>query len=280
MLALFDVHNPSSHVKTVFSGEGRNPVPIAPGRTAAVELSPETAKRFAARTGLVFTARHHRVAEPLFVPQTYVPRPAPVLPPLMMLYPAPAVSRVAVVVGGADCVLAEYAKVERLCEEACINFTTLVINDMIAEFQDRIDHAVTLHPDVRLNVWLEERQKNCLPPPANVWAHRETDVGVNMVTRVCPEWGKGSSGLLAVKIALRELSCDRIILCGVPMTMEGGHFKRKQPWKAVTNNFRAEWQARHSELAPYVRSWSGWTAELFGVPTLDFIKFQQEGMVK
>jgi hypothetical protein len=253
--ATFDVHNPSSQVKMVFSGERRVPVTIAPGCAAIVEMLPETATRFAERTGLVFTMRR-------------VPTPAL------------AESRVAVIVGGADCVLAEYVKAEKLCIEAGINFTTLVINDMIAEFQDRIDHAVTLHPDVRLNVWLEERQKNCLPPPANVWAYREADVGVNMVTRVCPEWGKGSSGLLAVKIALRELSCDRVILCGVPMTMEGGHFKRKQPWKAVTNNFRAEWQARHSELAPYVRSWSGWTAELFGVPTWDFVKFQQEGMVK
>ena len=272
MLALFDVHNPSSHVKTVFSGEGRNPVPIAPGRTAAVELSPETAKRFAARTGLVFTARHHRVAQPMFVSRVYAPQPV-LVPPPRLPAPVAVASKVAVIVGGADCVLAEYVEAERLCAEAGVDFTTLVINDMIAEFQDHVDHAVTLHPDARLNQWLDERQKNCLPAPANVWAHRKADIGVNMVTRVCPEWGKGSSGLLAVKIALQELGCDRIILCGVPMTMEGGHFKRKQPWKAVTNNFRAEWQARQSELAPYVRSWSGWTAELFGVPTLDFVKF-------
>ena len=251
--ATFDVRNLSQRPKTVFSGERRVPVTVAPGCAAVVELMPETARRFAERTGLAFTVRR---------------------------VPAPEVtkSRVAVVVGGADCVLAEYVRAEKLCEEAGIGFVTLVINDMIAEFQDRIDHAVTVHPDAKLPLWLDERQRNCLPAPANVWAHRAG----NRVTRVCPQWGSGasgSSGLLAVKIALLELGCDRVILCGVPMTAEANHYKRLKRWDAV-DNFRTEWQARQSELALYVRSWSGWTAELFGMPTLDFVKFQQEGMVK
>ena len=186
-------------------------------------------------------------------------------------------SGVAIVVGGSSSVKEEYATARHLCAGARIGYQALVVNDMIPEFEDYIDHAVTLHP-VKLKRdpphWLRSRAERGLPPPGDVWCHRDDHKDV--VTRVVKDHWSGSSGLFAVKIALYELGCDRVILCGVPMTEAGKHFNSERPWKACPM-FARYWNAHIAELGPYVRSFSGWTREILGPVTLDFLLQHRNG---
>jgi predicted SAM-dependent methyltransferase len=163
--------------------------------------------------------------------------------------------RVALVVGGSERVKEELAEAEALC--AGCEVTRFVINDMIP-FAAGPCIAVSLHP-TKLADWLRRREANGHPAPSQVWAHRS---GPN-VTHHVEDWA-GSSGLFSVKIA-RKLGFERIILCGVPMEPSAKHVVRAQPWPAAVT-FRRGWEKYKGEIAPFVRSMSGWTAEMFGRP--------------
>jgi hypothetical protein len=89
------------------------------------------------------------------------------------------------------------------------------------------------------------------------------------VTNRLQDWG-GSVGMFGYQVA-RFHGHEHVILCGVPMTTDN-HFVRKVRWSAQPAFARA-WENHKKEMAPYVRSMSGgWTEELFGVPTQDWIK--------
>jgi hypothetical protein len=170
-----------------------------------------------------------------------------------------------VVVGGGQFVRKEYDQAKATCERLGIDHVAFVVNDMIPLFAGRC-HAVTLHFD-KLLMWLTERRANGFPPPVEVWCQRDK-INRPFVTRVADEF-RGSSGMLALYSAL-AWGCDRILLCGVPMN-EALHFKRGKPWAEV-KDYQDAWRAHRDELAPRVRSYSGWTMELFGRPTDEFIR--------
>lgn len=170
---------------------------------------------------------------------------------------------VALVVGGGGNVFAEYEIACAMCNAAGLSSTNFVANDMIELFPDIIDNAITLHPD-KLRHWIPARSKSGFPALTEIWAHRDFE----NVTRHTRDYG-GSSGLFGVKVA-RESGFTKIILCGVPMTVEADHVKRKEPWNAA-HGFRRAWGRQRADLAPFVRSMSGWTAELFGAPAPEWL---------
>jgi hypothetical protein len=176
-------------------------------------------------------------------------------------------SEIALIVGGSADVRGEFdqacALFRALARDRTVRVTVFGVNDMIAVL-DGIDHAVTLHP-LKLDVWLAGRAAAGLAPPAEVWSDRRH----RLVTRVSTDW-KGSSGLLATKIA-RELGFAKIVLAGVPMRALDGHFLRRRRWDACSAFLRG-WLAHRGELAPFVRSLSGWTAEQFGAPDAAWLR--------
>jgi hypothetical protein len=143
------------------------------------------------------------------------------------------------------------------------------MNDQIKTFPHR-GIACTLHPD-KLNghfSWLPTRRKAGLPEPDEVWSHRKhTSVTHDTASA---EW-KGSSGLFAVQVARLQKGHRKIIACGVPMTVEGGHFWRRQKWQSAIA-FRQGWMTSKKDIQPYFRSMSGWTAEQFGRPTEEWLR--------
>lgn len=181
--------------------------------------------------------------------------------------------KVAVVVGGAATVWDE-VEATRALIGAGANFSEtppevawLVINSAIPLFSDHCS-AISLHP-AKLKDWLAEREANGHPAPGQVWAHVK-HMAYPSVTHIRDDW-RGSSGLFAVAVA-RQLGFDRIILCGVPMTVNGGHIQRgKAPWSAREQFIKA-WGLHREEIRPFVRSWSGWTAETFGSPDVMFLR--------
>jgi hypothetical protein len=171
---------------------------------------------------------------------------------------------VALVVGGGGDPLSEYEAAKALCDSVQKSICNIVCNDMIALFPHAVDHAVTLHPD-KLYGWIQLREKFGNPMPLRrVWAHR----GGPGVTDSTRDW-QGSSGLFMTKIAL-ETGYTKIILCGVPMTVEAHHIVRHQPWNAAPGFMRG-WDRRLAQVRPYARSMSGWTLEKLGEPTLEWL---------
>jgi hypothetical protein len=184
---------------------------------------------------------------------------------------------VAIVVGGSEQVMDDLDAARMMCHAAGLPVTLYAVNDAIAVLGDPIV-AVTLHPaklrdvNVRTMVhrgWLSQREEKGYPPPVEVWSIQHSHAAG--VTKVTEDWG-GSGGLYAVKVA-RQCGHDRIVLAGVPMTVEAKHFVRKAVWNAC-HAFRRGWTAHKKDIAPFVRSMSGWTAAEFGMPTEEFLQGQ------
>jgi SAM-dependent methyltransferase len=182
--------------------------------------------------------------------------------------------KIAVVIGGSESVWDDFWSANDFCAQNGLEPEYFATNDMIAQFHKPIT-AVTLHPD-KLSVWLPARQNNGFPFPEQVWCHDGGDRKQRpnpRVTHRLRDWG-GSVGLFGYAVA-RQKGHDRVILCGVPMTQEAGHFIRKTRWLAQAAFIRA-WENRKEEMAPYVRSLSGGrTEEMFGKPTAEWLRQEE-----
>jgi hypothetical protein len=172
----------------------------------------------------------------------------------------------ALILGGSANVFDEAATALRLFEPDAV----FVTNDMIAKWPGRVDYICSLHPE-KVNDWIEARRKRCYPMGAEVWCHKKAgprSCVYSGVDRTTDDWA-GSSGLFAVKVALEE-GFQKIVLAGVPLTVEGKHIVRSRAWTAAAA-FHNGWKSRLKRLEPLVRSMSGWTQELLGAPTLEWL---------
>ncbi len=187
----------------------------------------------------------------------------------------------ALVVGGADCALKDVEAALRLGEFDGV----ITVNDITIHWPGDIHAAVSLHSE-KWNYWLIQRQRANRPMPRRVFAHLEFRTS-NAVARQPPQItdyveykfpsqkDSGSSGLFGVKVALMDLGYDRAVICGIPMTAEGRHFFDKRPWGGAAS-MRRGWK----QALPYlsrVRSMGGWTAELLGKPTVEWMRDGEEG---
>ncbi len=166
----------------------------------------------------------------------------------------------ALILGGAGSVLDEARAALMLFAPDAI----LAINDTIPLWPGRLDYIATLHPN-KVDGWLKARAKNGHPMGAEVWSHKQkqSGLGPSKVDQFIGDWG-GSSGLFSVRV-LRHEGFTRIVLAGVPVSIEAGHIVRQKPWNAAKHYWKG-WTKHKSEIAPFVRSMSGWTKELLGAP--------------
>ncbi|MES0071918.1 hypothetical protein [Mesorhizobium sp. M0058] len=140
-------------------------------------------------------------------------------------------------------------------------------NNIGIEWEGHLDYWFTLHPGACID-WIGirdalSRRVRAGRNKPEIWAHKAAVA----VDRHTPDWG-GSTGLLAGK-GLLELGFERIVLAGVPMD-KSPHFYNGQPWRQV-DRYRQAWQRQLPDLAPFVRSMSGWTAELLGKPDPEWL---------
>ncbi len=164
-----------------------------------------------------------------------------------------------IILGGASSVLSDYTMARQLAGM----FHIIAVNDMIAEFHDRIQCAASLHVD-KLRGWLNQRAYRKLNAPTQVWSTQRNEV----VTHVTEDW-YGSSGLFAIRVAV-ELGYQKIILCGVPMQTDANHILRKIPWRDC-DRFQSVWKYRQRQMGDRVRSMSGYTRDLLGAPTREWL---------
>jgi hypothetical protein len=175
--------------------------------------------------------------------------------------------KTAMVLGGAQCVHDDIKAAQEL-------FTA----DIIVAVKDigitwpNVDYWATFHPE-RLPKELGERRKAGLPDPKEIWTHQinrpKGQAALGVPIKILRIRG-GSSGLLGTEGALAV--ADRIVLCGIPLDPGQVHYKRPRRggWPPA-KMYRLAWNEVYPKLKDRVRSMSGWTKELLGAPTVEWL---------
>jgi len=183
--------------------------------------------------------------------------------------------KTAIILGGAACVWEDM--------EAALALgtydATIATNDTLAYHSGEVDYAVSLHPQ-KYAGWLDERQRKDFPRPKCVVTFPEYSKGgcVKIDLFVNYKWPgmakSGSSGLFAVKVALDQ-GFKKIVLCGIPMTLQP-HFFGAKDWKD-SDKFWPAWETMQDKFKTETRSMSGRTMELLGCPTKEWLAETQAG---
>ena len=167
----------------------------------------------------------------------------------------------ALVLGGANSLEKDKAQALELFEPHLI----IACNHAGRDEVGRVDHWVTMHPDL-MPMWLAARKAAGRPAPGKLWHARHRPSGLDS-TQI-ESWG-GSSGLLCVAVAF-ELGVQRIVLAGVPMRKTFDHYDKLGPWNEA-REYWPRWEFHRPKMVDRVRSCSGWTQELLGSPTREWL---------
>lgn len=178
----------------------------------------------------------------------------------------------ALVLGGARGLFDDLAALEALHPSWAD--TVLAVNDAGWGYTGRIDHWVTLHHE-NLPRWRKERARRVPDDsPFTVWCDKPWPPGID---RIVHPWGAGSSGFLAVVVALEHLQAERVVLCGVPMDPIP-HFFDRQQWTACDGH-REAWK-RNMDRLGRVRSLSGWTRAQLGAPDPEWLAGTSDAILR
>jgi len=191
------------------------------------------------------------------------------------------VVKVVLVTGRAKATWAEADEAARLLS-SCYGppDEVVAVNDSGCD-QPRVDHWVSFHGD-KFDRWIEIRTARGYQRVKNLWTstygrlesvyeRRLGALGVNRVRYT----GGGSSGLVATIISLVHLSATHVVLAGVPLDPEEGHYNSAGPWKEAVKH-RSAWESQREHLMPRVRSMGGWTSAVLGKPDLAWLSETHE----
>lgn len=182
--------------------------------------------------------------------------------------------RRAVVIGRAAGAMDDYCAARALC-----TFDDVVVVGKMGEvFPDCIDHWVSFHVDL-FDKWTATRASRGLPAARNFWGGEHKSArrrAYDIITTGGPlkyvRCVGGSSGFMAVQIALDELGAERVVLAGIPMRVEDSHFpgaasekEQGAPWSEA-DAYWTTWEENMAQLTGRVRSMSGRTRERLGYP--------------
>lgn len=177
--------------------------------------------------------------------------------------------KTALVIGGAACV---WEDVEAALDMFAPDWIAAV-NDIGTRWPGAVNWWCSLHPD-KMSAWREERERRGFHPALCHVGHEQAE-GIDKV--IDYRWpgmtGSGSSGLFAVKVAL-DHGADRVVLAGVPMQPERAHFFNGSVWSDC-GSFLDGWRAALPFIKDKVRSMSGWTQEILGRPTPEWLAESQ-----
>jgi hypothetical protein len=177
-------------------------------------------------------------------------------------------SRTCLVLGGADTLFRDIADYKGPIDGV------VACNDAGTVWPHKLDAWATLHPD-KWDVWVAKRAEfghpacetfYCNPGGAIKPAVKRLQAegkNVHFIGYTFAKTPSGSSGMLALKVALTELNFDRAVLCGIPLT-QTAHFFKRDRWNAA--GFRRAWKLMPLDIKSRTRSMSGWTREVLGSP--------------
>lgn len=173
----------------------------------------------------------------------------------------------ALVIGSAACMPADQAAALELFQPDVI----VAVNHAGRDYPGPLDHWASFHPEL-LPRWIAQRAGSGLPDAGKLWTGHHRACPPHLAINRVRNWG-GSSGLLAACVAL-EIGADRIVLVGIPLDYTQGHYDDPKPWRDAAN-YRKAWVSHLDQLAN-VRSMSGYTAEILGKPTKEWIEWKPE----
>jgi hypothetical protein len=173
----------------------------------------------------------------------------------------------ALVLGGATGVWEELEQARALFEPDMV----VAVNHAGRDYAGRLDHWATYHADL-LPGWIAQRAEAGREAAGHYWTaiYKGQKPRVPKLPFQFAEVTGGSSGLLGTMCA-RIAGADRIVLCGIPMDPEREHFHKPGAW-AEALKYRKAWQDALGEIQHSVRSMSGWTAQLLGNPSEDWLR--------
>lgn len=138
------------------------------------------------------------------------------------------------------------------------------------EWRGNLDAWVSLHPD-RLPRDIAWRRELGYPDAARTYGHIAAPGASHHTEYKFPKQKtSGSSGLFGIKVALIDLGFDRVVLCGIPLMREEGRIDGKVRWSGA-EAFKKGWHEALPHLENRVRSMSGWTKQLLGSPTPEWL---------
>lgn len=144
----------------------------------------------------------------------------------------------------------------------------------------KFDVWATLHPEF-MDAYEVERKAKGHPGGYEIVAPLPGEVGMhgkkgNIARRVSYRWpgmnASASSGGYGAKVALDD-GFERVVLAGVPMD-NSNHFTRGKPWLQL-DSFTDGFKRSVPYFADRVRSMSGWSREILGQPTEDWLAGRQ-----
>lgn len=190
----------------------------------------------------------------------------------------------ALVIGCAACVWDDLKAAKALGSYDAI----YCVKQMGVHYSKKFDFWVTLHPEA-MDIYEIQRKALGFPGGYEIVAPLSNELGMhgskgNIARRVSYRWNKddnssASSGIYGAKVALED-GFDRVVLAGIPMTPEGGHFLPEG--KTVSGQVRGKVWNGHSSfvvgfnyaiphLRDKVKSMSGHTQKVLGAPTREWI---------
>jgi hypothetical protein len=150
-------------------------------------------------------------------------------------------------------------------------------NDIGACWPGVMDAWVSLHGS-HFVMWCARRELRGRPPHKAIYSHAAgagEPANNRRVDHFVPyqfegQDRSGSSGLFALKVALIDLGFDKAVLCGIPMTEGDRHFFDPRDWDAALAH-RQGWVQALPVIKDRARSMSGWTREILGAPTAEWL---------
>lgn len=142
----------------------------------------------------------------------------------------------------------------------------IAVNVIGRDWPDHIDHWVSFHPAL-FPRWIEQRKAAGRSGGMTLWSGIFQGMKQGTEQELPLQWVKcdgGSSGFLAVVVAVQQLNCDRVVLCGIPLTVTP-RYDDNSPWEEGTV-YRGYWEENLPMIRDKVRSMSGWTKDLLGAP--------------
>jgi len=162
-----------------------------------------------------------------------------------------------IITGSAPCVIDDLTALA--LDDSAADFMAVGL-DAVDKYPWRIKYVVTYHPD-EIPQFKPRRAKAGGNTDFLVISHiKQTEKGDPYAVDIVEPYQAptGSSSLCGALAGIR-LGYDRIVLCGCPLDVK--------PYLV----FQAGWTAKLKEVAGRVRSMSGWTKDLLGEPTEEWL---------
>lgn len=130
---------------------------------------------------------------------------------------------------------------------------------------------VTLHPDWMPD-YIAQREANGYPPAREIVAHKKRSIVEKEFHYRWPgAHDTAASGMSAAKYAVCDCGFIRVVLCGIPMEV-GPRIDGEGKWnEGMVQKYRAAMVPVLDDVRKYVRSMSGWTREVLGEPTVEWL---------